>query len=378
MLKDFVVPGSFGRFQYELHGDSCSITLPIAIDFVDGDALENPGFSDSGYQWTQQQRQGILQQLEQQLKEVWEGKFSLVGTPIPGTHDQARTYELQFKLVEHNGNHDVSETKKTWQILLKKDPQNVPSVRAHVCRPGNRHFGTTCPTNPDQKYWGSVVFSSSDLEKQGNGAGWQETYKLRFQSGTSMPEPDYAGDWNRFLYNYTGSGDHYFFNVIGCTSPEEIGSNERHVFGETHSALALAENRAIAAEQLILKHSIRSNQIFTRIASPFRHDDVYSDVQCSTSIIEVYAEPQSIVAHEFGHCFGLLDEYAEYPEDEGKPLPTNITTDLIRYWGFHVPLFGSTRSIMSNGNSTYSRHFTPFLELMRRDQPQFDWSLQPN
>lgn len=362
-MADFIVPGNVGRFEFGIVGNTLNLTLPIKLDFEPGKDHRNPGFASGKYKWSKAEKTAAGAELEKQLKQVWEGQFELVGTPLTG-RGKSKTLRPVFNIEQRPAKTAL------WQVVIFKDPGNVPSVRAHICRSGGRHFG--CEAERDSSIWGSVALGSSDLLMQGVNAGFLGDHTIRFKPGTADMEPETTNDLKDFVIrnNFNDS----IFNITASARPDEISATARHQPGETHAALSLAEARMKVARDQIASLLGTPDPIFSSIDNPFAPGDFSID---AVAHINAYEHPQSIIAHEFGHCFGLLDEYAETSEDEGNALPLSLMTDLIQSWGFHVPPYGSTKSIMSNGNTIYARHFTPFLELLRKIEPKYNWSLLP-
>lgn len=99
---------------------------------------------------------------------------------------------------------------------------------------------------------------------------------------------------------------------------------------------------------------------------------------------------QVLAAHEFGHAFGLGDQYAT-SDTTGNP--TNITgtgaqtgqaaahdaltKQMLDKAGHHLPgaIFENNAGIMSGGNQVMAEHYSTFAEALRKVSGINEWAL---
>jgi hypothetical protein len=99
-----------------------------------------------------------------------------------------------------------------------------------------------------------------------------------------------------------------------------------------------------------------------------------------------------IAAHEFGHTFGLGDQYATH-DTAGNPTtitgtgaPTGgaashdaLTKQMLDDSGANLPgaIFENNAGIMSGGNTVHAEHYSTFHEALRTVSGVAEWALGP-
>jgi hypothetical protein len=88
--------------------------------------------------------------------------------------------------------------------------------------------------------------------------------------------------------------------------------------------------------------------------------------------------PQKIAAHEFGHLFGLSDEYAQSFNPVVPPGQEASHSGQIANMGANGPagaLVESNDNIMSEGNAVRAQHYSVFLDALRKVTGLKEWEL---
>lgn len=364
-MNEHIVPGGLGKFEYEITGNVLKIVLPVEYIFVSGNKTVSPGFGVDAYEWpSDDAKDEFKNAMSVQAKSVWENTFNLYGIGISKT-DADRTLSLEIVIEER-------PLDPLWKIIVGHDPGDETTPAASVCEPGTRHLGSRCVPNPEDEVWGTLAISSAlkepvEMLPENGDEHWiyfkEESAEFAFEHLLPLELHE--------VISRLKSQSQWTIRLIGAASPNEI-KQEKISDNDPHPAIVLARNRIRKVSDFLEHSGVSSDRISSTIRNPFIQGHLDDGAYV---ILMLSNDRQSTLAHEIGHLIGLSDEYAANDDEIGKPMHSADYIALIEEWGYIVPVLGPSRSIMSRGNTVFPRHFTPFLDLLRKVMPQYEWSL---
>ncbi len=360
------VPGDLGKFEYEISPGTLKIVLPVSFEFIPGDKTASPGFGAHEYEWQgDEEKNNFTQEFLRQTKDTWEGIFG-----FHGYHETTSEQDQWLEFVV-----DIEErADPIWRVFALKEPRDKAAPAASVCEPGTRHFGAGCTIHSTGDSWGSLSISSAltrpteALFYSGDG------FTAWFKKGTAELSSEHKLRVELLdLIRRLSSGSDWTARLIGAASSDEI-MPAQSAGAAPHPAITLARARVNTLTGFLEAHGVSSANLSQDIKNPLV-DDIGDD----PAYVEVLGscDRQSTIAHEVGHFFGLEDEYPSDSYPRGERIKSDTYAQLIRDWGFTVPFYESSRSVMSQGSTLYPRHFTPFLDLLARVRPDYEWYLVP-
>lgn len=364
-MKVYEAPGGLGKFEYEVTADILKIVLPVEFIFIKGNKTLSPGFGIEEYEWKNDlDKQVFKNAMRTQTKAVWQGVYDFERR----SHgvDSDRRLALSISIEER-------PMDPIWKVYASHDPGDLTSPQASVCDPGKRHFGAGCITIPPANgVWGTLAMSQALIEPIEVLISKGDEHKVWFKIGSI----DYAFEQQlrvefQNIIARLKSNTSWTVIIIGAASPDETSPAASDDINP-HPAITLARARANKVGEFLKQFGVDHNRISYTIKNPFvggyGDDEAYVEVKLSS-------ERQSTFAHEVGHLLGLRDEYDSHDDHLGTPVPFPDYIALIERWGYHLPLRGSTRSIMSRGNTVFPRHYVHFLDLLSQEYPAYDWAL---
>lgn len=363
----YELPDGFGKFEYKFHSDTLHIVLPVSFSFVDGSRFLSPGFSDDKYTWPT----GGDYEKEWEdafmfhLQESWASTFDLMGFST-GLEDQR--VKLDFAI-------EKRPAKPIWRITVIRDPGDAGTAKASVCGPRSRHFGAGCAPIPVGECWGSLSIMSSLLNPTGVLTREDDQFRVLFNDGQQAiaDEGRLVVEIDSMLRRLVEENNQWKVLLVGSAIPYEVPAPVDFK-NLDHPAITLAMARADSLKELLNNYGVNNGKIILDINNPFKHD--HSEEISAVDLIMI-SEAQSTIGHEIGHFFGLDDEYAYDDVDVGQPMLESGYTHIVNKYGYALPSQGPSRSIMSNGNDLFPRHFVPFLEVMSKIDSSRDWYLVP-
>ncbi len=235
----------------------------------------------------------------------------------------------------------------------------------------------------------TMRIASTDIE--GRPDDWTAPITIYFGSGSSALTPDGESELDSFAATWQGA-------------PGTDGSNavDINVEGYASSSGSAARNRRLSQQRVeTVKNRLRGagfTQLDSRIteeATGEDHADQTTDNEFDRRVDVSVDNPggaQVLAVHEFGHTFGLDDQYAETNTDgsatgiTGNPVQTGDTTDhdgmvqgMQDSYGNGLPpsIAENNDNVMSGGNEIRPEHYCTFHEALTVVTGIMEWALGP-
>ena len=213
----------------------------------------------------------------------------------------------------------------------------------------------------DNAHNGSMSLSSRDLvNSQANVDSSHLSSRVWFDNNSSTLSEGYTAKIKRFIGGFKGEGtgniDDNKITLIGHSSSS--GSSD---YNEQLSQKRIDSVKTVIQGEGIANFDDRiheSNQGETENGA-YEDDDAYFR---SVEIKIGSGERQNTVAHEFGHVFGLADEYEEDSRSAGD---ASGHDGLSQRMGTGRALVENNDGIISTGNEVRAQHYSPFVWTLR-------------
>ena len=199
---------------------------------------------------------------------------------------------------------------------------------------------------------------------------------VQFDLGSSALTPAARGTLDSFITTFNGANAHaahqeIHVDIVGHTSA--VGSEADN--------LQLSKDRADAVSDYLRAHGFVN--VDTRVAASGRGEteaDARRPRRAQDQRVDLLVDggARMITAlHEFGHAFGLDDEYGTV----GDPVAHDAwAKDMTDATGAHLPgaVTEHNAGIMSFGNEVRPRHYATFHHALQTITAKSPWSLGPH
>lgn len=343
------------------------------------------------YTWTEANKAPALEQFKARLGEsigIWENAGMQFFINKPGWEDITANLNVDLQVSEEgtlgdaaareaSGEHQQIKIYKTAsptergpmrtavnQAISKYETDNAMSigtvsgydVRAYV--DGQDDGAGYADTNAHN---GEMNLSSNDLgNSQSNEDFSHLSNKVYFENNSSTLTPQQQTRITNFIQGFSSDADGNSAN----NSIKLIGHSSSR--GSAGLNSVLAQNRINAVKAVIQAAGITN--FATRITEDNQGetgapDDATQDAEYRSVEIKVGSgERQNTVAHEFGHVFGLADEYEEGSRTGGVD---SGHSNLSRRMGTGNALVENNDGIISTGNEVRPQHYSTFIWALR-------------
>lgn len=344
------------------------------------------------YTWDDTSKEAAKEQFRLRLGEaigIWENTGMQFYVNKPGWDEITANLSVNLEVDEEGTLGDTASRTSQGQhqqiqIYKTPDPSQLSSVRAAVNAAISKYEsdnqmsigrvsgydvrayvdGDTDSSGyaDDNAHNGSMTLSSNDLaNSQSNEDYSMMSNRVFFDHDSAVLSQDSIDDIKWFIGRFKGSGDSNFTNN-GITLTGHTSSS-----GSAEYNSGLAERR-VAAVKTVLQGEGISN-LTERLsesskgetdnnANPDGNEAYYRAVDIKIGS----GERQNTVAHEFGHVFGLADEY----EEGGRSAGDNSGHDrLSKRMGTGAAPVENNDGIISMGNEVRAQHYSVFVWALR-------------
>jgi outer membrane protein OmpA-like peptidoglycan-associated protein len=339
---------------YQPATGTLDINLKVNFNFLPGDptnpdwvsavggAAAAAAFAPDQFQWTPDETTGWKQNAIRDIRSAWQDQYIFHTTKpywnrLPSVHTHINIVEADAKNAHFN-------------VSVRKWPRDVinGSIRDSVTHPGASNQGSAQfeegaddgITNPD-----SPTFTrSTGSQPEYNSVNVKNPGKIQFEQGSAEVK-------NTDSTRLTDLGSELGINTIPAFPVRITGRSSAE--GNAEKNMNLSFQRALNVSNIIVsagaKHTptvIPEGENGATNAPEWRRAEIQ---------IEPMTTQMTTLTHEFGHMFGLPDEYP----DTGRPVGTSIPLP-----GGQSVSATDSDSMMSVGSTVYPHHYSTFMEVL--------------
>ncbi len=347
---------------YNPRAGHLTIRSKLHLDFKEGDPQNErwqnlveilypeKDFSDEEFQWNEDEKEAYRENLNLVIQSIWSGQYTFQINHENWERVPQVRVRIDIQYVNEGEEHykiDVIKWPKPLRAAFIRIPQNSSSS-GEFPESGEGGMGypdirnNRIPSRNVTEPYKQVFFEKNKAELN-NG----ERQKL-YDFGVRLSENSVS----RFL-----------FELVGRAGKDESDPD------------LLSEKRANEARSILLSSGIRRLPV-TRGAGN-ENSDYDTDWQRVDINIKNFQLNQRMAAHEFGHIFGLADEYPSDSRDRGDVIAhSDLAEELNLTHEQIVAHYGD--SIMSVGGAVMPWHYATFLEVLTEMTGVDDWGINRN
>lgn len=344
------------------------------------------------YTWTDDAKETAKEQFKQRLGEaigIWENTGLEFYINKPGWEEITANLNVSLEVEEEGTLGDTNSRESNGQhqqiqIYKTPDESEIGMVRSSVRRAiqtfendnamsigqvdnydvrayvdGDTDSSGYADDNP---YNGSMTLSSNDLSNaQGNSDYNMLSTRVFFDHNVDTLSSGYENRLKSFIRRFNGNGDSNESNnaikLIGHSS--KSGSDDYNK--------ELAQRRINNVKTILSGENISNfeNRVIEDNKGESENSSNQDNNEAYYRSVEIKigsGERQNTVAHEFGHVFGLADEYEEGGRSAGD---ASGHDQLSRDMGTGRALVENNDGIISMGNEVRAQHYSPFIWALR-------------
>jgi outer membrane protein OmpA-like peptidoglycan-associated protein len=224
----------------------------------------------------------------------------------------------------------------------------------------------------------NVLLSSTDLAaRPDGGADWMKPRSVNFGNNKDNLDPTATGILDSFVTNMNGAPTDAATNAVDI-----------RLVGHTSASGSAEYNRGLAQRRVdAVATYLRGNgftNIDTRMESETRGEDeagagatAADDRRVDIEIVN--GSPQCLGMHEFGHVFGIDDQYVGAAgRGVGDDTDDNANTErMTDQTGANMPgsITENSDSMMSVGNTIHAQHYVNFFLALEQLTNLSDWAI---
>ena len=382
-----------GRGNIDGHYDPSAGVLQVRVgvffNFLDGNPSVNPdwiawqnrnptlAFPSAAFQWTPEEEEAYARNAIAEVVSAWEGQYTF-STTRP--HWQALP-DVNVQIVIEQ----VDQAAAHYAIDVIKWPLDV-GIGAHIDRPGHTHGHSHGSTDPDH-----VGAEFNESAGDGDISNPDESHYVRdHTSRSAYGDADAANPEVVFFDSASTTVPSMYHSALRQLG-EVLGRAEMPPFplelvghaskdGDAEENQRLSEERADA----VLASIVAGGPKVTPTASGVGEQDAGWEAEWRRVDIKLcdFVSEQTTVVHEFGHIFGLADEYPAMDNPTGtrqvgdEVAHSEIAQNLVE--GQEPVVAHHSESVMSNGEQIKPFHYVTFLEMLGvMTETTGEWKIGP-
>jgi outer membrane protein OmpA-like peptidoglycan-associated protein len=340
------------------------------------------------YQWTAEQRATFVNDLIAVVRNTWNSSASglhfFVNKPGWDGVTADVVIDTQLRAMAEG---DSRERDDHLIIDAVREPPGTPQIEAELSQVSDVNlalFGR----DPETAYDQDMLLSSLDVLPRADDPLRDKVYFEHNSTELTTSAKEQLDTWVSIFQGAVGAATHAaakppHVTLIGHTSAS----------GSYESNFAISQQRARAVRDYIISQGfVNADTRITAIGlgenlANQNADDADHEEERRVDLVVDSGSTQIVATHEFGHAFGLADEYAEISgvgqigtggrtgtETAHHEMASEMTDEI----GRELPgsVHENTDSIMSMGNVVRPQHYATFHDALKRVTGVNEWSIR--